>query len=163
MIHKNISLLLGSNSGDRSSQLKLAIDLIQQHIGEIIAKSKVYETAPWGKPDQPLFLNQAIQIESLYSPKELLDKVQFIEYTLGRSRVEKWGERSIDIDIIYFGNVVINEPVLVIPHPHLAERKFALIPLTEINPEFVHPILQKSNAELLKECEDDLSVNEFIN
>jgi len=161
MIHKNIFLLLGSNSGDRSDQLKMAIDLIENEIGKIFAKSKIYETAPWGKVHQPIFLNQALKIESPLSPDELLINAQSIEQKLGRTRLEKWGERLIDIDIIYYGDKIIDSSNLVIPHPHLTERKFVLVPLTEISPEFTHPILQKSNAELLKECNDTLGVKEF--
>jgi len=161
MVHKNIFLLLGSNSGDRSDQLKMAIDLIENEIGKIIIKSKIYETIPWGKVDQPLFLNQALKIESPLSPNELLINAQSIEQKLGRTRLEKWGERLIDIDIIYYRDKIIDSSNLVIPHPHLTERKFVLVPLTEISPEFAHPILQKSNAELLKECNDTLGVKEF--
>lgn len=154
--------MIGSNSGDRLSQLKMANELIGKEIGTTIAKSKIYETAPWGKADQPHFLNQLIKIETLLSPNELLVKVQSIEQKLGRARVEKWGERSIDIDIIYFEDKIIDSSNLVVPHPHLTERKFVLIPLNEVSPEFVHPVLQKSNAQLLKECTDTLSVKEFI-
>ncbi len=161
MYNRNIFLLLGSNIGDRSAQLELAIKLIEKDIGDVTLKSKIYETAPWGKSDQPHFLNQALQIESQLSPNELLFKVQSIEHNLGRTRIEKWAERIIDIDIIYFGNELINTTDLVIPHPHLAERKFALIPLVEISPEFIHPGMQKSNAQLLKECNDTLLVKEF--
>jgi len=163
MNHKDIFLLIGGNSGDRLGQLKIASELITKEIGATVAKSKIYETAPWGKEDQPHFLNQAIKIETPFSPSELLIKVQGIEQKLGRTRVEKWGERLIDIDIIYFGNKIIDKSDLVIPHPHLTERKFVLIPLTEISPEFVHPVLQKSNAQLLKDCRDTLPVKEFIN
>jgi len=162
MIHKNIFILLGSNSGDRSGELRMAIDFIKKEIGKIIAQSKIYETAPWGKVDQPHFLNQALKIESSFSPDELLDNLQSIEQALGRTRVEKWGERSMDIDILYYGDKIIDSSTLVIPHLHLAERKFVLVPLTEISPEFLHPILQKSNAELLKGCNDTLDVKEFI-
>jgi len=161
MNQRNIFLLLGSNVGDRPGQLGMAINLIEKEIGDVTAKSKIYQTAPWGKLDQPYFLNQALQIESRLSPTELLFKVQSIEGTLGRTRIEKWGERIIDIDIIYFGNKLIVMPDLVIPHSHMAERKFVLIPLTEINPDFIHPELQKSNAQLLKECNDTLLVKEF--
>jgi 2-amino-4-hydroxy-6-hydroxymethyldihydropteridine diphosphokinase len=161
MIHKNIFLLLGSNVGDRPGQLSMAIDLIEKEIGKTIVMSKIYETAPWGKADQPHFLNRAIEIESQFSPHELLNKVKSIEQTLGRTRLEKWGERSIDIDIIYFEDKIIDSSHLVIPHPHIAERRFVLTPLVEISPEFVHPLLKKSNTELLMECKDTLDVTAF--
>ncbi len=161
MLRRNIFVLLGSNSDDRPGQLRQAVESIESETGSIIARSKVYETAPWGKTDQPDFLNQALQIESRLSPVELLFKVQGIEHSLGRTRQEKWGERSMDIDIIYFGDLIIDIPGLNIPHLHLAERRFVLVPLTEISPEFVHPVLQKSNLELLTECPDKLSVKAF--
>jgi 2-amino-4-hydroxy-6-hydroxymethyldihydropteridine diphosphokinase len=161
MTHKNIFLLLGSNSGDRLNQLSLAKNLIQHGAGKIVATSKIYETAPWGKRDQPHFLNQAVQLEASYSPEELLEKVQLIEKRLGRTRAEKWGERSIDIDIIYYANEIINRSTLIIPHPHISERKFVLVPLTEIKPGFVHPRIHKTNAQLLTECTDKLDVTEF--
>lgn len=154
--------MIGSNSGDRLSQLKMAGELIGKEIGSTFVKSTIYETAPWGKTDQPHFLNQLIKTETRLSPDELLVKIQYIEQILGRTRVEKWGERSIDIDIIYFGDKIINTSALVIPHPHLTKRKFVLIPLSEVGPEFIHPVLRKSNAQLLKECTDTLSVKEFI-
>ena len=161
MHQRNIFLLLGSNSGDRPGQLRQALQYIESETGNIIARSKTYETAPWGKTDQPDFLNQAIHIESLLSPVELLFKVQGIEHLLGRTRQEKWGERSMDIDILYFSDMIIDIQGLHIPHPHLAERRFALVPLTEISPDFIHPVLQKSNLELLTECMDPLSLREF--
>src|SRR5258708_3134027 len=161
MDHQNIFLLIGSNIGDRIRQIQSGIQLIEKEIGTIKSRSKVYETAPWGKTDQPNFLNQAFLVASPLSPNELLLKIKSIEHAQGRTRVEKWGERTIDIDIIYFGNETINKSDLVIPHPHLAERKFFLFPLTQIIPEFIHPELQKSNAQLLKECNDTLLVKEF--
>src|SRR5258706_4583936 len=161
MIQRNIFLLLGSNSGDRPGQLRRAMDAIENELGNIMARSRVYETAPWGKADQPDFLNQVLQIESLLSPAELLSKVLGIERALGRTRQEKWGERLIDIDILYFGDKTIDTGDLIVPHPHIAARRFVLVPLVEISPGFIHPLLQKSNLELLKECPDILPVKEF--
>lgn len=161
MLQRNIFILLGSNSGDRAPQLGLALEYIEKDIGTVISKSRIYETAPWGKAGQPDFLNQALQVASQLSPIELIFKIQEIEQALGRTRQEKWGERLIDIDILYFGDKVIDIPGLVIPHLHLSERKFVLVPLAEISPEFVHPVLKKTNLELLKGCQDLLAVNEF--
>src|ERR1043165_9082717 len=138
MNHKDIFLLIGSNSGDRLNQLKKASDFIRKEIGTPIVKSKIYETAPWGKTNQPHFLNQAIKIESALSPNELIIEVQRIEQKLGRTRIERWGERSIDIDIIYYEDKIIDNLDLIVPHPHLTERRFVLIPLTEISPDFIH-------------------------
>lgn len=162
MNQKNIFLLLGSNLGDRTANLQLGIESIQNQIGAINAKSKIYETAAWGNHDQFNFLNQAIKLESKLSPIDLLSQVLAIEKSVGRIRNKKWEARIIDIDIIYFADEIIKTHDLVIPHPYLAERKFVLIPLVEISPEFVHPSLKKSNADLLKECKDTLSVQEFI-
>ena len=161
MLQRNIFLLLGSNSGDRPGHLRQTIEFIENEIGHLLARSKIYETAPWGKADQPDFLNQVLQVESPLSPIELLLKAQSIERASGRTRQEKWGERSMDIDILYFADKTIDIPGLVIPHPHLAARRFVLVPLVEISSDFIHPVLQKSNAELLKECTDPLEVKVF--
>lgn len=161
MVRRNIFLLLGSNSGDRAAQLTRATELIEREVGIVITRSKRYETAPWGKSDQPDFLNQVLRLESPLTPVDLLFKVQEIEQTLGRTPTVKWGERSIDIDILYFDDTVIDIPGLTVPHAHLAERRFVLVPLAEISPAFVHPLLRKTNLELLTACEDPLSVKEF--
>lgn len=155
--------MLGSNSGNRAGQLNGAIDFIAKEVGSIIDKSKIYETAPWGNHDQPLFLNLAIRIESPLSPRALLAKVKSIEQRLGRAQAEKWAERLIDIDIIYFEDQTMDAFDLVIPHPFMAERRFVLVPLVEISADFIHPLLQKSNAQLLQECSDSLPVSEFTN
>ncbi|MBI1768044.1 MAG: 2-amino-4-hydroxy-6-hydroxymethyldihydropteridine diphosphokinase [Bacteroidetes bacterium] len=161
MLYKNIFLLLGSNLGDRLSCLSLCLELIEEHVGTIIKKSSIYETTAWGRTDQPDFLNQAIEIETPFPPTELLSACQNIEKKIGRQREEKWGARTIDIDIIYFGDKIIHSNELTIPHPRMTERKFVLIPLTQISPSFVHPILKKTSEELLKQCRDELLVKYF--
>ncbi len=163
MIEKNIFLLLGSNlQGSGGLPLRRGSAQTEKEIGALICKmSMVYETAAWGKLDQPDFLNQAIWLESSLSPDELLLKILAIEKSMGRMRLEKWGARAIDIDVLYYGQQLINTSSLVVPHPHLWERKFVLIPLVEISPEFIHPQLRKSNRQLLKECKDGLTVKEF--
>jgi 2-amino-4-hydroxy-6-hydroxymethyldihydropteridine diphosphokinase len=163
MAEENIFLSLGSNLGDRLANLQKGIVFLENQIGMISAKSAVYETSAWGKEDQSNFLNQAIQLESKLSPEELLAKIHVIEKSMGRIQTEKWSERIIDMDLIYFGGRIINTPNLVVPHPLMTQRKFVLIPLAEISPEFIHPQLQKSNAALLHECRDDLAVNIFTN
>ncbi len=163
MLHKNIFLLTGSNLGNRSAQLELSIEEIKKKVGRIVKQSGVYETSAWGKTDQSQFLNQALQIETTLSPQRLLEKCLAIEKSLGRTRSEKWGARTIDIDIIYFGNEIIQTAELVIPHPRMAERKFVLIPLTEISVAFIHPLLKKTNQELKNECTDLLEVTRFTN
>lgn len=161
MLYKNVFLLLGGNLGDRVSNLRHCNTLIEELLGPIVENSSIYETEPWGKSDQPSFLNQALQIETSLPPMELLSACLTIEKKMGRSRDEKWGARVIDIDIIYFDNQILNSIDLILPHPRMAERKFVLTPLAEINPSFVHPVLLKTNEELLKECKDQLSVRYF--
>lgn len=156
-----IILLLGSNLGDRLANLRQAIGLIENQLGVVLVKSKIYETRAWGKKDQPDFLNQAIQLRLLTTANELLLKIQSIETRMGRTRSQPWEARTMDIDIIYFGNEIINTPNLIVPHARMAERKFVLAPLAEISPGFIHPQLLKSNAVLLEECKDNLEVKLF--
>jgi len=163
MIYGGIFILLGTNLGDRLSNLDQCLKHIEAKVGNLMKRSSIYETAAWGKEDQPNFLNQAVQLESRLQPEELLSACLAIEKEMGRMRIEKWGERSIDIDIIYFNNKIITTPRLTVPHPRLTERKFALIPMTEIAPDFKHPVINKTNAQLLEECSDQLEVKLFTN
>lgn len=162
MKYQNIFLLIGSNLGGRLSNLNRCVDLISTELGSIIKPSSVYETAPWGKSDQPNYLNQAIQIETNFGPAELLGRCLTLEKQLGRERKEKWGARVIDVDLIYFNDRIINSKDLVIPHPRMTERKFVLEPLTEISPNFMHPLLKKTNQELLTDCKDQLPIKRLI-
>ena len=150
-----VYLLLGSNLGNRKEILDKAIELLSQKIGVIILQSKDYETKPWGIINQPDFLNLAIAIHTKLKPLEILEQTQSIENQLGRVRKEKWGARLIDIDIIFYGNETVDEPNLKVPHPLMQERDFALIPLAEIAPDFLHPVLRKTVLELkdLLECQ----------
>jgi 2-amino-4-hydroxy-6-hydroxymethyldihydropteridine diphosphokinase len=155
-------LLLGSNQGDRIQQLSDAIDKIEQLIGSIKKKSSIYQTAAWGKTDQPDFLNQALIVKSSLSPQEVLQIIHSIELSMGRQRTTQWSARAIDIDILYVGDLVLSLPDLKIPHPQIQNRKFALVPLVEIAPSFVHPVLKKTNAELLSLCTDALEVKQLV-
>lgn len=158
MAMNTVYLLLGSNEGKREDWLNKATDLLQQSCGRIIARSAIYETAAWGKEDQPDFLNMAIAIETSLTPAEVLKQTQLIEQHLGRQRTEKWGQRTLDIDILFYDDAVISEPGLTIPHPYIQQRRFALIPLAEIAPLLVHPLLHKTVTQLLSDCPDPLEV-----
>jgi 2-amino-4-hydroxy-6-hydroxymethyldihydropteridine diphosphokinase len=154
-------ILLGSNLGDRRKYIASAISEICATLGTVELSSSLYETASWGKHDQPDFLNQVIEIKTNHNPKDLLAGILKIEIDLGRKRIEKWGSRIIDIDILLYGDQVVDEPELNIPHPFLAFRRFCLMPLNEIAPKFVHPILKKTIQELLFELSDDLFVKKL--
>jgi len=151
---EDIYLLLGSNEGDRDRNLSRAVALIALRAGQMQKASAIYETAAWGKTDQPAFLNQAICISSSLSPTDMLLLLKNIEKESGRTSAEKWGPRVIDIDIIFYGNEIIQLPELQVPHPYLPVRLFALLPLAEIAGAFVHPVLKKTVSHLLEECPD---------
>ncbi|WP_293955543.1 MULTISPECIES: 2-amino-4-hydroxy-6-hydroxymethyldihydropteridine diphosphokinase [unclassified Sphingobacterium] len=158
-----IYILLGTNLGDRFQQLNLARKQLEKHAGELIEASSIYETAAWGVRDQPAFLNQVILVASELPPLECLKLTQHIEQELGRVRKEKWGERVIDIDLLYFNQEIIDLPSLQIPHPYIAQRRFTLEPLAEIAPDYVHPVYKKNNVYLLDKCKDDLPVKKTSN
>lgn len=151
-------LLLGSNEGDRKRWLHEAIKSLGKEAGIIVQQSHMYETAAWGLEDQPDFLNMAVCLHTGLSDAALLTVVNSIEEQLGRQRAVKWGQRTLDIDILFYNDEIINSHNLEIPHPYLQERRFALAPLNEIAPGFVHPVFQKTVSALLEECPDKLEV-----
>lgn len=153
-----IFLLLGSNLGDRPGNLARARDLIRDSVGPITVASGVYETAAWGKTDQPSFFNQVIMVNTTLSPVQLLTHVLSIEHEMGRVRHEKWGPRLIDIDVLFYNNLMVSEPDLAIPHPGIPRRRFVLEPLNEIAPDFFHPGLHKTVHQLLQACSDSSNV-----
>ena len=159
---KTAFLGIGTNLGEREENLRKAISLIEEHIGKVIAASSVYETEPWGFQSETTFLNMAIKVETVLTPSGLLGRILMVEAMMGRLREGKeYKSRIIDIDILLFGNRVINNKVLEIPHPRLHERRFVLVPLHEIGGEIVHPVFDKSISELLKECKDDSKVKNY--
>lgn len=149
-----VYLILGSNLGDRNAILNKAVFLINSRIGEVILKSKIYETAPWGGVEQPAYLNQVLMVKTTLSPETTLKDVLEIEKDLGRERIVKWGARSLDIDILFYDEIIINTDDLKIPHPFIHLRKFVLVPLVEIAPNFVHPLFKTTNEHLLEELVD---------
>lgn len=157
-MEEQVFLLLGSNEGDRLINLHVVKDEIKKSVVLVVEESAIYQTAAWGKTDQPDFYNQVLLLQTTMLPETLLLNLQQIEKKLGRERKEKWGARIIDIDILYFGKTVLNTPDLLIPHPAIALRRFTLVPLVEIAPHFVHPVLKKTNLVLLQECVDVLAV-----
>lgn len=158
---KSVFLLLGTNLGDRQANLEQAAALIGQQTGELVAYSAIYETAPWGVTDQPAFLNQVVEIQTELAPDTLLTALLDIEQQIGRQRFRKWGERLIDIDILYYEQMIINAEKLKVPHPELHNRRFTMVPLQEIAADALHPVFELSNSELLDRCPDKLEVVRF--
>lgn len=154
-------LLTGGNLGDRESNLALARTMIQEQCGKVNTASSLYETAAWGNTDQPSFLNQALTIETILTARQLMRRILKIEKLMGRIREEKYGPRLIDIDILLFNDEVHNYTLLKLPHPEMQNRRFALLPLAEIAPGIIHPVLQKNITALLKECKDNLPVKKY--
>lgn len=155
-----VVLSLGGNKGDVFQTFKKVIKAIEEQIGKALKSSSFYKTAAWGITNQPDFINQVIVIETQYNPTSLLDVCMQIEKELGRIRTleNRWKERTIDIDILYYNNEIISLTDLEIPHPQIENRKFILIPLTEIIPDYIHPKRRLSNKALLMRCKDELEV-----
>lgn len=147
-----IFLALGSNLGNRAANLKEAIASLPPQM-EVKAKSKVYETPPWGYVEQEKFLNQVLMAKTYLEPEALLKHLKRLEVALGRKATFKNGPRLIDIDILFYDNLVFESAALVIPHPRVHERGFVLLPMMDIAPDFVHPVKQKSVRDLIAGCD----------
>ncbi len=149
-------LLIGGNLGDRTGNLRKAVQLIAETAGEVVKTSALYQTAPWGAVDQPDYLNQGLEIRTEMDALTLLHTLLEIERKIGRIRQEKWGSRVIDIDLIFFNDSILALPDLKLPHPRMHLRQFVLVPLQEIIPDYVHPVFQQTVSELAASCQDTL-------
>ncbi|WP_207532807.1 2-amino-4-hydroxy-6-hydroxymethyldihydropteridine diphosphokinase [Desertivirga arenae] len=158
---QEVYLLLGSNMGNREQYLHEATELLIQKVGAIKQGSSLYETAPWGVDAQPEYLNQVLALVTEHSAKDVLRSALEIEKILGRERIEKWGSRVIDIDILFYSDEVIDELDLKVPHPFFHVRRFAVEPMLEIAPDFIHPLLKKSIKSIALELSDELYVQKI--
>jgi 2-amino-4-hydroxy-6-hydroxymethyldihydropteridine diphosphokinase len=159
---KRVFLGIGSNLDNRENNLEEAVTKINEFIGKVVASSSVYETEPWGFQSEDEFLNMVVKVETELTPSGLLGRILMIESLLGRSRKGKqYMSRLIDIDILLYEDLIIDEISLKVPHPLMHNRKFVLIPLCDIEPELVHPVLNRTIASLLKSCEDKSRVRKY--
>ncbi len=155
MVAEEVILLLGGNRGDRRMILQEALAQLGEQAGEIVAVSSLYDTEPWGFEDPVPFLNCAVMLRTSLSPEELLRVTQGIERAMGRERHgEGYEGRTLDIDLLFFGERVIDTPDLQVPHPRLAERRFVLVPVAEIAAGTVHPVTGLTVGEMLERCAD---------
>lgn len=156
-------LLLGSNEGDRLQHLSRALNLINQKAGTLVQQSAIYVTLAWGYTDQPDFLNQVVSITTALTPSQLLNELLSIEQEIGRTRTgTKWMQRIIDIDILFYNDLIMKTEDLTLPHPFLQDRRFVLVPLLEIAAAYVHPVFQKNIAALTEACTDKLEVKKLM-
>ena len=147
-----VYIALGTNLGERKANLRAAIELMPP-IVKVLAKSHIYETPPWGYEDQPAFLNMVVKAETSLEPESLLKYLKQLEVQLGREQNFRWGPRLIDLDILFYDDLVIDTPPLVIPHPRLHERAFVLVPLADVAPDVVHQVIQRKVSDLLLEID----------
>ncbi len=154
MCDERVFIALGTNIGDRQANLQIAKDSLPQSV-EIVQESSIYETEPWGYTDQPDFYNQVIEVKTSLKPMVLLVTLKAIEVNMGREKSFRNAPRIIDLDILFYGQHIIHEDSLHIPHPELHKRAFVLIPLVEIAPEFFHPLLGKPLEAFLPDVDPE--------
>jgi 2-amino-4-hydroxy-6-hydroxymethyldihydropteridine diphosphokinase len=157
-MRNSVYILLGGNLDDREENLRRARVYIEVELGKILRRSSIYETASWGIKEQPDFLNQVLLVETKFSAEEMMQKILGIENKMGRIRTEKNASRIIDIDILFFNDEVIHAIGLTVPHPEIENRKFVLVPLNEIAPDLLHPVLQLTIKDILSTSKDQLEV-----
>ncbi|KAA3612291.1 MAG: 2-amino-4-hydroxy-6-hydroxymethyldihydropteridine diphosphokinase [Calditrichaeota bacterium] len=158
---KDVFCSLGSNLGDREHWLNSAVAALHDHPVYAIERAPIYETAPVGMVDQPSFLNTAVGFKTALDPQQLLSLILDIERDLGRKRRIKWGPRTIDIDIIFYGKEIIETEKLTVPHPRFAERKFVLVPLSDLIPNFIPPGFSLPVNKILQNCGDDSAIQKY--
>lgn len=156
-----VFLLIGGNLGERQKNMDEARKQIAARIGKITKCSAIYETAAWGLTDQPDFYNQALMVETDLTPAQLMDVILKIEKDLGRVRLQRYGPRLIDIDILLYNHLILESPSVTIPHPRMQERRFVLAPLNEIAADYLHPLLGKTIQVLLETTPDNTPVKKL--
>jgi 2-amino-4-hydroxy-6-hydroxymethyldihydropteridine diphosphokinase len=161
MSKQQVYLCIGGNLGEREENLEETRMFVTFNMGDILAQSSVYESPAWQMENEPAFLNQVLLIETELSPKDLLAEIRELEEYYGRERsTEAYLSREMDVDVLFYGDFVSDDPKFVVPHPRMQDRKFVLVPLREIAPEFMHPVLNKSVTQMLADCTDTAEVKE---
>ena len=156
-----VYVLLGGNMGNRKKYIAAALRQIEKKLGKVSRTSSLYQTAAWGNTDQPDFLNRVIIVHTDHTAEKCLKTCLLIETSLGRVRTSKNAPRTIDIDLLFYNKAIVKQKSLCLPHPALHLRRFVLVPLNELSPNFKHPVLQQTIHQLLIKCKDELNVNKI--